>query len=109
MAWSTGTSCQLMSVLNQACLSMSYPSILAVVETLAECLLDGVRQLAQDLHGCGYDNINMSCSIHIEQAPSAPNKVQFGTFEDLYELLGANPDHMKLNTIIQCLKNAAPL
>ncbi|KAF9017573.1 hypothetical protein BDZ89DRAFT_1165704 [Hymenopellis radicata] len=35
-----------------------------------------------------YDNINLSTTIHVEQHPGAPQKVQSGTFSIIYELYG---------------------
>lgn len=109
MAWSTGASQQLISVLNQACLSKLYSSILSIIEALAKESLQQARQISCGPHSFGYDNINLSGSIHAEQSPNAPNKVISGTFGVIYQLLGGNSEHMKLAPIMQQLCNASPL
>lgn len=109
MAWSTGASRQLINVLNQACLSMSYTSIFSIIQALAKRSLEDARVVAAGPHGIQYDNYNQSTSIHPEQGPNAPNKVQSGTVGVLFEVLGANPEHMKISTIMERFLKAGPL
>ena len=109
MAWSTGASRQLINVLNQACLSMSYTSIFSIIQALAKRSLEDARVLAAGPHGIQYDNYNQSTSIHPEQGPNAPNKVQSGTVGVLFEVLGANPEHMKISSIMERFVKAGPL
>ncbi|KAF8219473.1 hypothetical protein L208DRAFT_1550107 [Tricholoma matsutake] len=87
MAWSTGASRQLINVLNQGCLSMSYTSIFSIIQALAKRALEDARVIAAGPHGLQYDNYNQSTSIHPEQGPNAPNKVQSGTVGVLFEVL----------------------
>ena len=109
MAWSTGASRQLINVLNQACLSMLYTSIFSIIQALAKRSLEDARVVAAGPHGIQYDNYNQSTSIHPEQGPNAPNKVQSGTVGVLFEVLGANPEHMKISTIMERFLKAGPL
>lgn len=109
MVWSTGASRQLINVLNQACLSMSYTSIFSIIQALAKRSLEDARVLAAGPHGIQYDNYNQSTSIHPEQGPNAPNKVQSGTVGVLFEVLCANTEHMKISSIMDCFMKASPL
>ncbi|KAF8239242.1 hypothetical protein L208DRAFT_1475704 [Tricholoma matsutake] len=105
MAWSTGASRQLINVLNQACLSMSYTSIFSIIQALAKWSLDDAWVLAAGPHGIQYDNYNQSTSIHSEQGLN----VQSGTVGVLFEVLGANLEHMKISSIMDRFVKASPL
>ena len=86
MAWSTGTFQQLINVLHQASLIVSYPSILEVVQTLASKSIENARKIVAGPHCYQYDNINISTSIFVEQVPGTMSKVQSGTFSIIYQL-----------------------
>ena len=75
MAWSSGTSQQLISVLNQCCLTMSFPTILHIIEALAEQSLEQARKIAKGPHSYNYDNVNITTSIFVEQTNNTPIKV----------------------------------
>ncbi|KAF8241151.1 hypothetical protein L208DRAFT_1229582 [Tricholoma matsutake] len=109
MAWSTGASRQLINILNQGCLSMSYTSIFLIIQALTKRALEDARVIGAGLHGLQYDNYNQSTSIHPEQGPNAPNKVQSGTVGVLFEVLGANSEHMKISPIMERFLKAGPL
>lgn len=109
MAWSTGASRQLINVLNKSCLSVSYNSISNIIKALADRSIADARRVAAGPHGLGYDNINMSSSIFVEQAPGSMSKVQSGTFGVIYELLNANEKDMELAPMILRLKESSPL
>src|SRR4051812_29293035 len=95
MAWSTGASKQLMNVLHHSCLSMSYSSVSAIITALADSSIEKARVVvAAGPHGLGYDNVNISSSDHVEQAPNAMSKVRSGTLYVIYKLLNASPEHM---------------
>ena len=109
MAWSTGTSCQLISVLNQACLLMLFPTITTIIEHLAEQSLEDARKVASGAHCAAYGNINLGYSILIEQTANTLNKVQSGTFGVIYQLLHAPHNQMRLAPLIHHLHNSKPL
>ncbi|KAF8873928.1 hypothetical protein BD779DRAFT_1451338 [Infundibulicybe gibba] len=109
MAWATGASRSLINVLHHSCLSMSSASIIAAVESLAEGSIQEARIAAAGPHGHNYDNINISTSIHVEQAPGAMSKVQSGTLSVIYPLPDVNPEHLLLVPMMEQFKNSSPL
>ncbi|KAF8871177.1 hypothetical protein BD779DRAFT_1719284 [Infundibulicybe gibba] len=109
MAWATGASRSLINVLHHSCLSMSSASIIAAVESLAEGSIQEARIAAAGPHGHNYDNINISTSIHVEQAPGAMSKVQSGTLSVIYPLPDVNPEHLLLAPMMEQFKNSSPL
>lgn len=56
MTWSTGASHQLISILNQAGILMSFPTITTIIECLAEQSLEDAHKVALGAHGAMYDN-----------------------------------------------------
>jgi hypothetical protein len=78
-----------------------------MIDTLAECSLEDAQKVATGPHAFTYDNLSLSSSIFVEQAPGAMSKVQSGTFAVLYELLNAKPEDMELEAIMLCLQTAS--
>jgi hypothetical protein len=109
-AWSTGASRRMIDILHQSALTMSYTSVLKVLESLSEHSLQTARDYVNHFpHALAYDNINISTSIFVEQRENMPSKVQSGTFPVIYELLNANPEHMQLEPMIARFKLSSPL
>lgn len=88
---------------------MSYSSIATILSNLADKSIEEARIIAAGPHGLGYDNINISSSIYVEQGPNTMSKVQSGTFAVIYELLGAHPEDMKIQPMLENLNKAVPL
>ena len=109
MAWATGASKQLMNVLHHASLSMSYPSIMSIINALANDSLQQAQRLTDGPHGLGYDNVNTSMSQYIEQGPDMKSKVQSGVYMLVYHLLQANPAHMKIKDTMDRLTKSSNL
>src|SRR6202034_200708 len=65
--------------------------------------------IARGPHGLGYDNINISTSIFVEQRSSGPQKVQSGTFPVLYELRNATVEALQLGPILERARTATDL
>ncbi|KAF8055297.1 hypothetical protein FPV67DRAFT_1436466 [Lyophyllum atratum] len=87
VASATGTSREMINILHTACLSMSYNSISNIIDTLADSsIADARKTAASEPTLMAYDNINITTSIFVEQAPGAMSKVQSGTFGVLYKL-----------------------
>ena len=109
-AWGTGASRRMIDILHQSALTMSYSSVLKVLESLSEHSLQTARDYINHFpHALAYDNISISTSIFVEQRENMPSKVQSGTFPVIYELLNANPEHMKLEPMIARFKMSSPL
>ena len=109
-AWGTGASCQMIDILHQSALTMSYTSVLKILESLSEHSLQTARDYIKNSpHALAYDNINISTSIFVEQRENMPSKVQSGTFPVIYELLNANPEHMKLEPMIARFRTSSSL
>ncbi|PPQ81298.1 hypothetical protein CVT24_009900 [Panaeolus cyanescens] len=109
MAWSTGASRQLVDVMHHSCLTVSYTGISNVLSWLAERAMQLARLGASIPHSLAYDNVNVSSSIFVEQAPSAMNKVRSGTFAVIYKLANANIKHMEIGPLMANLAKASPL
>ncbi|KAJ7917948.1 hypothetical protein B0H13DRAFT_2439624 [Mycena leptocephala] len=81
----------------------SYDSVLNLVQSLGNgCTTDSAQFAATQPHGLGYDNLNISTSVFVEQrGASGPAKVTSGTFGVLYGLRDANFDDMLIAPIMQ--------
>lgn len=108
--WASGASRRTIEIYHQSGSSVSYPSIATVIDLLAERSIEDARTAVRTLpHGLGYDNVNISTSLFVEQTANTPSKVQSGSFPVIYELRNAHPDHMKLEPIISRLRDSSPL
>ena len=108
-AWASGTSRQMISVLHRSCLSVSYPSILSVVHSLAEHSIKRAQAVSLKPHILAYDNVNISSSIFVEQGPNTMSKVQSGTLAVIYELAGACAEDMRILPMMTNLRCSSPL
>ncbi|KAI9449898.1 hypothetical protein BJY52DRAFT_1192215 [Lactarius psammicola] len=108
-AWACGTSRQMIDVLHRTCLVVSYPSIAAMVQALADRSIERAKAASLLPHALAYDNINISSSIFVEQGPSAMSKVQSGTFAVIYELLNARAEDMDIKPLVENLRRSSPL
>jgi hypothetical protein len=88
---------------------LSYDSINSILSAFADSSIDKARQVASSPHALAYNNINISTSIFVKQVPGMPNKVQYGTFAVIYELLNANPVHMDIQSMVERLNTLSPL
>jgi hypothetical protein len=72
--------------------------------------MDNALFVATEPHGLGYDNLNISTSIFVEQrGASGPAKVTSGTFGVLYGLRNANFDDMLIAPIMRRLSASTGL
>ncbi|KAF8264320.1 hypothetical protein EI94DRAFT_1593629 [Lactarius quietus] len=108
-AWVCGTSRQMIDVLHQPCLVVSYPSVLTMVHSLADRSIKRVKAALLLPHALIYDNINISSSIFVEQGPNAMSKVQSGTFTVIYKLLNAHAEDMDISPVIKNIRCPSPL
>jgi hypothetical protein len=98
--WCAGASRQSIDTLYQFGLSLSYNSIGNLLNNLSTLCLEEAAVVARGPHMLGYDNINISTSIHVEQRAGAPSKVQSGTIGILYTLHNANIDALHLAPLL---------
>jgi hypothetical protein len=108
-AWASGTSQQMISVLHRSCLSVSYPSIAAVIHSLAEHSIKRAQAISLHPHILAYDNVNVSLLIYVEQGPNTMSKVQSGTLAIIYELSGACAEDMPILPLMTNLRQSSPL
>ncbi|KAH9158595.1 hypothetical protein EDB89DRAFT_2085763 [Lactarius sanguifluus] len=108
-AWACGTSRQMVDVLHRTGLTVSYNSILSMVQSLADRSIDRAKAALLLPHALAYDNINISSSIYVEQGPNTMSKVQSGTFAVIYELLNAWAEDMDMKPLIKNLRRSSPL
>ncbi|KAJ7892360.1 hypothetical protein B0H14DRAFT_3688546 [Mycena olivaceomarginata] len=94
--WSTGSARQTIDAAFRCGLSVSYDSVLNLGQSPGlGCTMENTLFVATEPHGLGYDNLNISTSIFVEQrGASGPAKVNSGTFGVLYGLRNANFDDM---------------
>lgn len=74
--------------------------------------MDRAMYISRRPHVLCYDNIHISISIFIdfvEQQFGAPTTVHSGTFPILYEIRNANPEHMRLASMLSRAKQATGL
>ncbi|KAF8419230.1 hypothetical protein L210DRAFT_3426290 [Boletus edulis BED1] len=107
--WTNGASRQTIEALAKCGLSISFTSLLKLLNKLASRCLDQAAQITRFPHILCYDNINISTSIFIEQRIGAPAKVQSGTFPIVYELSNTNPQHLCLGLMLQRANQATDL
>jgi hypothetical protein len=101
---------QTIEVLQKYGLSLSPKSIGSLQESLANIEVADSAQIApRGPHKCGYDNINITTSIFIEQRSSTPAKVQSGTFAVIYELCNVSIEAMRLGPILEQARTADSL
>jgi hypothetical protein len=108
-SWACGTSKQMIDVLHQTSLTVSYASILTMVQALADRSIERAKATSLLPHTLAYDNINISSSIYVEQGPNAMSKVQSGTFAVIYELLNARVEDMDIKPLVDNLQRSSPL
>ncbi|KAH9172598.1 hypothetical protein EDB89DRAFT_1850933 [Lactarius sanguifluus] len=108
-AWACGTSRQMIDVLHRTSLTVSYPSVATMVQSLADRSIERAKAASLLPHALAYDNINISSSIFVEQGPSAMSKVQSGTFAVIYELLNARAEDMDIKPLAENLRHSSPL
>ncbi|KAH9007941.1 hypothetical protein EDB83DRAFT_2236063 [Lactarius deliciosus] len=108
-AWACGTLRQMIDVLHQTGLTVSYNSISSLVLKLADRSIERAKAASLLPHALAYDNINISSSIYVEQGPNAMSKVQSGTFTVIYKLLNAQAEDMDMRPLIKNLRRSSPL
>ncbi|KAJ7226521.1 hypothetical protein C8J57DRAFT_1585489 [Mycena rebaudengoi] len=108
--WATGCAHQTIDALFRCGLSVSYDSVLSLVETLASHSMAEAIEMSKRPHGFCYDNMNLSTSIFVEQRGAAgPAKVTSGTFGLLYGLRNARWEHMLMGPIMKRFKEITGL
>ncbi|KAF7297687.1 hypothetical protein MKEN_01391900 [Mycena kentingensis (nom. inval.)] len=95
--WATGSARATIDALHHSSYSVSYDSVLNLLEYTADACVQDAVDAAADEHGFSYDNVNVSTSDHVEQrAGATPAKVQSGTVGFVYKLYNAKREHMLL-------------
>ena len=108
--WSSGCSRQTIEALHQCSLSVSYPSVLANISSLADHCIREAVEVGSGIHVFCYDNVQISTSIFVEQhGTSGPSKVTSGTFGLLYAIRNGNPVHMQLAPIMERFRDVKGL
>ncbi|KAF7371872.1 hypothetical protein MVEN_00044400 [Mycena venus] len=100
--WSTGCARQTIDALFRCGLSVGCDSVLSLVQLLGDgCTTEAAEFAATQPHGLGYDNMNISTSIFVEQrGANGPTKATSGTFGVLYGLRNAKLEHMLIEPIM---------
>ena len=108
--WTTGCARQTIEALHRCGLSVSYTSVLHIIESLASHCIQLAIKVGAGIHVFCYDNVNISTSIFVEQRGSlGPEKVTSGTFGVIYKVRNGDPEHMKLAPILERLKTSKGL
>ncbi|RXW21865.1 hypothetical protein EST38_g3984, partial [Candolleomyces aberdarensis] len=107
--WSSGASRQAIDSAHRCVLSICYTSVHKLMKKLGEHAMKDAIWVAKSPHLLGYDNINLSTSIFVEQRGAAtPEKVSSGTFAILYPIPNANPEDMKIEPVMDCFLALGP-
>ncbi|KAF9486497.1 hypothetical protein BDN70DRAFT_794191 [Pholiota conissans] len=109
MAWSTGASRNLINVLHKAGLSRSYGSINDVLGSLQKFSLAEAALISRGPHALAYDNVNLSAVDPEQLLERTMSKVKTGTQTLIYGPLGAKPEHLLLQPIIDNLAKSPRL
>jgi hypothetical protein len=104
-----GCSTQSIEVLQKCGLALSTKSYSSLQEHLARIKIAEASVVARGPHKNGYDNINISTSIFVEQRNGAPVKVTSGTFTVLYALRNATAEAIQLGPILERAQAAGDL
>lgn len=84
--FSGGSSRKTIDLLARCGLSPAYDTLHKAHTTMADGQIRRACLVARGPHMIGWDNIQVSTSIHVEQRPLAPPKVQSGTTAIIYPL-----------------------
>ncbi|KAJ7724303.1 hypothetical protein DFH07DRAFT_759108 [Mycena maculata] len=113
MWWASGCSREAIEILNNIGLSKSFDTTQLLIKSTGNYCIQAAHLLAHgpDGHLLGYDNVNLSTSIFVEQrsSGSTPAKVQSGTYAILYRLRNPNPRALELEPILLRAQNATDL
>lgn len=96
-----GASRQMLGILNQAGLSISYQAIAGAIEVLGTGCIETAKLVADGPHALCYDNIQTSTSIFVEQTLDTRAKVQSGTVSLIYKLPNATAEDMILAPLVE--------
>ncbi|KAL0063542.1 hypothetical protein AAF712_009547 [Marasmius tenuissimus] len=106
----SGASQQMVEVLSKCSLSTSRATIKTSLASIAKKSVEQAARISLGPHIYTYDNYNDSTSIHVEQRPDAPSKVQSGTLPLIYRArFVKNDDHFLLKPILENLRNSRPV
>ncbi|KAJ3512134.1 hypothetical protein NMY22_g15422 [Coprinellus aureogranulatus] len=99
--WACGAPKQVIDAAHHCCLSIDYTAIQTLISNLGDEGLQLAIKAVRLMHAIGYDNMNLSTSVYVEQRGlGTPAKVTSGTWGIIYPLPDANPEHMKLAPIM---------
>ncbi|KAL0068204.1 hypothetical protein AAF712_004589 [Marasmius tenuissimus] len=82
----SGASRQMVETLNHCHLSTCVTTNQQTISNLTDSSIERARVISLGPHMLDWDNYNSSTSIHVEQRPDAPSKVQSGTLVLCYRL-----------------------
>ncbi|KAF9511075.1 hypothetical protein BS47DRAFT_1364141 [Hydnum rufescens UP504] len=108
--WSAGTPCAVMDTLAQLGLSLSFSGTKEVLSVLAEsCVTATISAVwCTDIaFGMGYDNLNITTSVHAEQYLGAHPKIENLTACTIYILKNATLDAMQSAPVDYHIQHAA--
>ncbi|KAJ8090844.1 hypothetical protein PM082_024759 [Marasmius tenuissimus] len=105
-----GASRQMIETPNHCHLSTCFPTTQDTITHLADRAVEHARTVSFGPHMLDWDNYNSKGSVHVEQRPNAPSKVQSGTLVLCYGLrFVKDPSHMLLEPITTRLRNSSPV
>lgn len=107
--WANGAPRHVIDAAHHCCLSIDYSSIHTLIGNLGNEGLQLAVAAVRGMHAIGYDNMNLSTSVFVEQRGlGTPAKVTSGTWGIIYPLPDADPTHMKLAPITARLLALGP-
>lgn len=101
--WAHGTPRSVIEILASVELSASYDTIIRSQKRLSHASIEASKSASHDHpHAFGFDNIECSSSIHIEQRPDAPPKVICGTTSTMYTLRNCTRVDFEIKSFSTC-------
>ncbi|KAF7976464.1 hypothetical protein HWV62_6721 [Athelia sp. TMB] len=108
--YSSGVSRRVMDTVSRIGLTPSYATVHEGHIILANGQMERARVAARSKNGhmTGWDNTQITTSIHVEQRSLAPPKVQTGTTSIIYALRNSSPAAIQLKPILE-LRKTCPI
>src|SRR5262245_8009879 len=103
---SCGLSRKVVDMLSRCGFCPCFKSLNAGHQALADSRMTEAQVIARMAHSTGWDNTQISTSIHVEQRSLAPPKVQVGTTSMIYLLRNAAMQDLELHPILEARMSA---
>jgi hypothetical protein len=105
--YSCGISRKVVDMLSRCGFCPCYESLHKAHKALARARMTEAQVIARMAHSTGWDNTQISTSVHVEQRVLTPPKVQIGTTSMIYHLRNTSIEDLALRPILEARNSAA--